>query len=103
MPTSPIGPIWQYDHLVGKSITGGTVYRGTSVPSLEGVYVYADFVSGKLWGLKYNEESQILEWNKAIPSEKLTVLAFGEGEDGEVYFSIPTGSGQGIHKFASAD
>ena len=98
---NPTGPIWQYDHLVGKSITGGTVYRGPSVPELDGVYVYADFVTGKLWGLKYNEQSQHLEWNKLIPTDMLTVLAFGESEDGELYFSIPSGNGQGIYKFAS--
>lgn len=102
-PSSPTGPVWQYDHLVGKSITGGTVYRGPSVPELDGVYVYADYVTGKLWGLRYNEQSQHLEWNKSIPTDKLTVLAFGEGEDGELYFSIPTGDGQGIYKFATAD
>ncbi|MGD9853382.1 MAG: hypothetical protein AB7U20_00365 [Planctomycetaceae bacterium] len=60
-------------------------------------------MSGKLWGLKYDEQSQRLEWNKSIPTAMpLTVLAYGEAEDGEVYFSIPTGNGQGIFKFASA-
>ncbi|MGE0375140.1 MAG: PQQ-dependent sugar dehydrogenase [Planctomycetaceae bacterium] len=102
-PSEPIGPIWQYDHMIGKSITSGYVYRGPGVPALEGVFLYADFVSGKLWGLKYDEQSQRLEWNKSIPTAMpLTVLAYGEAEDGEVYFSIPTGNGQGIFKFASA-
>lgn len=102
-PSEPIDPIWQYDHLIGKSITGGYVYRGPAVPELEGVYVYADFVSGKLWGLKYDDASQRLEWNKSIPTPTpMTVLAFGEAEDGEIYFSIPTGNGQGLFRFTGS-
>ena len=89
MPSQPIGPVWEYDHQVGKSITGGYVYRGKALPELEGVYLYADFVTGKIWGLKYDVEAKKLEWNKGIPSDKLTVLAFGEDEAGEVYFSVP--------------
>ena len=99
-----IDPIWEYHHDTdGKSITGGLVYRGKRLPDLVGHFVYADYVSGKIWGLKYDEQSQQLEWNKSIPSTALTVLAFGEAEDGEIYFSIPTGNGQGLYKFASAE
>ncbi len=102
-PSEPIGPIWEYDHLIGKSITGGFVYRGPSVPELEGVYLYSDYVSGKLWGLKHDEQSGNVEWNKSIPAPKLTILAFGEAENGEIYLSIPTGNGQGIFKFAGIE
>lgn len=102
-PSEPIGPIWQYDHQVGKSITSGYVYRGPSVPELDGVFLYADFVTGKIWGLKYDTEAKQIEWNKEIPSQMLTVLAFGEAEDGEIYFSVPSGNGQGIYKFAKAE
>src|SRR5205807_164291 len=48
-----IEPIWEYHHDVGKSLTGGTVYRGQNVPALEGHYVYGDYVSGRFWALKY--------------------------------------------------
>ena len=50
-----IAPVFEYNHDANdKSVTGGYVYRGSLVPSLEGFYVYADFVSGRIWALSTN-------------------------------------------------
>ena len=96
-----IDPIWEYDHQVGLSITGGTVYRGAKLPELEGKYVYADYVSGKIWALKYDEDSKRVVSNEAIPSEqKLPIITFGEDEQGELYFTTVTANGKGIYRFA---
>jgi glucose/arabinose dehydrogenase len=94
-----IEPIWEYDHQVGKSITGGNVYRGTEVPELVGKYLYADYVSGKIWALTYDPATGDVT-NEYIPSELLPVITFGEDEQGETYFSIVAADGQGIYKFA---
>ena len=56
-----IEPIWEYHHDVGKSITGGQVYRGKKVPALDGYYLYADYVSMKFWALKYNPKTGKVE------------------------------------------
>ena len=44
-------PIAEYHHTVGRSVTGGFVYRGLAYPALVGRYFYADYVDGKIWSL----------------------------------------------------
>lgn len=94
-----LDPIWEYDHLVGKSITGGIVYRGKAIPALDGCYLYADYVSGKIWALDYDQQRGRVRSNKAISSPMLTTITFGEDEVGEAYFAIVSGDGKGIFKF----
>jgi glucose/arabinose dehydrogenase len=45
-------PVVEYHHREGVSVTGGVVYRGAAIPNLEGVYVYADFQYGTVWGIR---------------------------------------------------
>lgn len=94
-----IDPVWEYDHGVGKSITGGNVYRGKKLPSLQGAYLYADYVTGRIWALKHADCDKTKTTNYAIPTDKMPVLTFGEDEQGEVYFSTVRPDGRGIHKF----
>jgi glucose/arabinose dehydrogenase len=92
-----IEPIWEYHHDVGKSITGGHVYRGKQVPELEGAYLYADYVTGQIWALWYDREKKQVTANRAILEKGLPVLSFGEDDHGEIYFLTQAG---GIYKFA---
>ena len=100
--SAPVPPVWEYDHQIGKSITGGAVYRGKSAPELEGMYLYADYVAGKLWALKVDEAAGKAVANYAIPAPTLGVLGYGEDEAGEVYFGVGSANGKGIYKFESA-
>ena len=92
-----IEPIWEYHHETGKSITGGHVYRGTSAPQLQGAYLYADYVSGRIWALWYDAQSEQVTANRAIRQTGSPVITFGEDDQGEQYFSDRAG---GIFKFA---
>lgn len=46
-----VDPVAWYDRSQGCSITGGEVYRGQLFPDFAGVYLYADYCSGRVWGL----------------------------------------------------
>lgn len=87
-----IDPILEYHHTIGKSITGGSVYRGTRVPELVGKYIYADYVTGLLWALEYDEAAGKVVANYSLTGDKLPVMSFGEDEKGDVYFTTPFGS-----------
>ena len=99
MESAPIDPIWEYDHKLGKSVTGGVVYRGDEFAELVGHYLYADVVTGRIWALQYDAESGKTLKNLAIPSGGAVVLAFAEDENGEVYYITESATGQSIHRF----
>jgi hypothetical protein len=60
-PGGLTGPVSQYDHGTGpkqgNSIIGGYVYRGP-VTSLQGLYVFADYVAGNIWTVPYASLAQ---------------------------------------------
>jgi glucose/arabinose dehydrogenase len=94
-----IDPIWEYHHDIGKSITGGGVYRGTRLPELQGSFLYADYVSTKIWALRYDEKQRRVVANRPIREPNVPVMSFGEDEKGELYFMTYTNTGQGIYWF----
>ncbi|MEZ6046886.1 MAG: PQQ-dependent sugar dehydrogenase [Planctomycetaceae bacterium] len=88
-----IDPIWEYHHDIGKSITGGTVYRGDKIPELKGAYLYADYVTGKIWALWYDFDKKAVIANRELLVENpLPIMSFGEDAAGELYFTTPFGA-----------
>ena len=94
-----IDPLWEYDHQVGKSITGGLVVRGSTIPELEGRYLYGDFVSGRLWalGVQDSYDPSTIS-NQLIPWNGLPIFGFGHDQDGAVYVLTSSNTGQGIYR-----
>ncbi len=76
-------PVFEYGHDVGASITGGYVYRAARLSGLYGVYIYGDFVSKRIWGLRYEEDK--VRSNDLIATSPSSISSFGEDESGEVY------------------
>ena len=88
-PVKLIDPVHEYGHAYGISITGGVVYGGDLFPQLKDHYVYGDWGSGFVWGLKVNEKGEktanvvLKERNPAKGTFKPT--AFVERSDGELW------------------
>lgn len=82
-PTPILPPAVEHDHTEARSLTGGRVYYGKRFPELSGAYVYGDYVTGKLWGLRHDGKK--VTWRKELANSPLEVIDFGEGRDGELY------------------
>jgi len=96
-----IDPVWEYDHQVGKSVTGGRVYRGKAIPELVGRYVYGDHVTGRMWALAVDDAGRATS-NAAIPWNGLPIFGFGEDAEGELYVCTSSPTGQGVFKVVPA-
>jgi glucose/arabinose dehydrogenase len=82
-------PVAVYNHGgSGASVTGGCVYRGPSVPSLYGDYIFADYIDGQLWWIDPDNNPSVLH---LIDDTTLNIAAFGTDDDGELYFSTFNG------------
>lgn len=82
--TGTVPPVWEYS-LDGEpcSVIGGYVYRGSDLPWLQGVYVYGDFCSGEVFGLRY-AGGAVVEHQRLINTD-LRITSFAEDNDGELY------------------
>ena len=79
--TSP--PVAEYGRAVGRSVTGGYVYRGAMHPGLVGRYIFGDFVTGALFNIGADAQPTLTIASGAATG--LNISSFGEGNDGEVY------------------
>jgi len=87
---SLVEPVAEYSHADGCSVTGGVVYRGVNLPEWQGVYVYGDYCSGRVWGLLRGPDGT---WQSQVLFETgLSISSFGSDESGEIYL---TALGQG--------
>lgn len=106
-------PVHQYGHggtPFRCSVSGGSVYRGAAIPSLRGTYLFADYCSRQVWGLRWTASGgagPVTELTGALtpPGGFSSISAFGRDADGEVYILdhgagraylvVPTSSGSG--------
>ncbi len=75
----------------GCSVTGGYVYRGTKIKSMQGVYIFGDYCSGNIWTLKVvngkavNFSNRTEEINLGNGEFTTYISSFGQDSDGELY------------------
>jgi hypothetical protein len=76
-------PILEYTHAEGCSVTGGYRYRGAAVPLLHGVYLFADFCTGEIWG---GVQAGDGGWGRIdLLDTPHQISSFGEDAAGELY------------------
>lgn len=94
-------PVTEYSQMAGDcSVTGGYVYRGRGGPSLLGAYVYGDFCTGRIWGLRHDgntvtEEALLVDTDRAVPF----ITSFGQALDGSLYLLSRSG---GVYRLVPA-
>lgn len=76
-------PIWEYDHSLGIAVTGGFVYRGSTLTELIGAYIYGDYGSGRIWALRYDGING--PTNTEIVNTNLSIVSFGVDQQNELY------------------
>ncbi|WP_057937869.1 PQQ-dependent sugar dehydrogenase [Algoriphagus resistens] len=77
-------PIWEYGRSQGDiSITGGFVYHGTAIKNLQGLYIYADYVSGRIWSLDFSDPKTPV--NKELLNADFPISSFGIDQNQELY------------------
>lgn len=77
-------PVFEYEHPIGNSITGGYAYYGNAVPDLSGAYVYGDFETGMIWAL-WLDADQTVQSNRLLLESGLNISSFGRDQDNELY------------------
>lgn len=117
-PASSVDPIAQYAHpgvnigtpalpQLGISITGGYIYRGPAIPTLQGKYLFADYSTStigntaRVMGLEetapgsFTLNSSIVITGGGIGNNPLTtsILTFGEDTSGELLLGTKSNGG----------
>jgi glucose/arabinose dehydrogenase len=77
-------PVAEYSRDLGCSVTGGHVYRGTAIDGLGGWYLFSDYCSGHLFGIRSDTDGS--ELAPAILLEGAgSISSFGVDGEGELY------------------
>lgn len=115
-PAGNVEPIYDYVHgsdpFQGNSVTGGYVYRGP-IPGLQGHYFFGDYVSRRLFSLRFNQSlptlfdgsnhNSLIDWTSSVQLDVGSlggISSFGEDSDGNLYL---INLGGNIYRFQSGN
>ena len=70
---------WNQNNAKGCSVTGGYVYRGTSIEELQGMYIFGDYCTGKLWSFRVEGgiAKDYLAWEVKDRKDEIYISSFG--------------------------
>jgi len=92
-PAPFVPPTLEHHHREARSLTGGVVYRGKKHADLDGVYVYGDYETGKIWGAKH--DGKRLLWNRELADTTLKIAGFANAPRGDL---LVVDHGGGIYR-----
>ena len=77
-------PLLEYGHVNGQcAIIGGYVYRGNSIPALNGRYIYGDYCTGSIWD--FDTRFSPSSTNALLISSGKQMSAYGVDKHQELY------------------
>ena len=86
-------PAADHPHSEARSLTGGVVYYGDKLPELRGAYIYGDYSTGRIWGIRHNSTS--VTWNQLLADTPFNISGFGLDSRGELLVADHKGNGEG--------
>ncbi len=84
-PGGTTGPVFEYDHSMGSSVTGGYVARGPRAGKAEGRYFFGDFVSSRVWSFRGGGGARdVIDHTRDLGGIQ-SISSFGEDGRGDLY------------------
>ena len=87
-PQRPLGPqpimppVADHHHSESRSLTGGIVYRGPQLPELDGCFIYGDYSTGKIWGVRHDGTQ--VTFHRELADTTLQITGFATNRAGDL-------------------
>lgn len=81
-PAEIVAPTIEHHHTEARSLTGGVVYRGNRLPELDGAYVYGDYSTGRIWGVRHDGDH--ITWHAELADTALQISGFAIAPSGDL-------------------
>ena len=96
-PTPIVAATIEHSHAEFRSLTGGVVYRGEELPDLQGAYIYGDYSSGRIWGMKHDGQRAL--WHRELADSSLMISSFCIDQQGQLLIAD---HGGGIYRLKAS-
>ncbi len=96
-PTPVVLPTIEHAHSEARSLTGGVVYYGKELDELDGLYIYGDFSTGKIWGTGH--DGTRVTSQREIANTELQITAFAVDQHDQLLIADYLG---GIYRLVRA-
>lgn len=75
-------PTVEHHHSDARSLTGGIVHDGKALPDLRGIYIYGDYSTGKIWGVRHDGTK--VTYHQELYDSPWMISGFGRDTKGEL-------------------